>query len=269
MPDAFNPKIWWLEIGLNDLGRSQCSEEVVVLGVLRIVEEILDKKNGAMVVINSLFPMADLRGGTKPGENDFKDGFDKSLRTRPTATLEKERGRMGNGGKKLDTNLADAGDSTHISHLKDDDSRRRSKKGAKKGQGRDKEGRRTLGKVEDSAGHRQVLLGRNKEDKVIKMKDNKETQKKFKPVTHQERKLPLWTSITAVNRQLRRFAEKHQNNVFFFDSTRIFTEREGGNTFILKTDMISIRGHPSPKGFEAWEKEIVERATSLLSDGDS
>jgi hypothetical protein len=267
MPDAFNPKIWWLEIGLNDLGRSQCSEEVVVLGVLRIVEEILQKKNGAMVVINSLFPMTDLRGGTKPGENDFKDGFDKTLRTRPTATLSKERGRKGNGGKKVDKDLADAGDGTHISHINDVDSRRKSKKGGKKGMGSNRKGRRTLEKNEDTTGHRQALLGRTKEDKVIKMKDNKDTQKKFNPITHQERKLPLWTSITAVNRQLRRFAEKHQN-VFFFDSTRIFAEREGGNTFTLKTDMISIRGHPSPKGFEAWEKAIVERATSLLSNGD-
>jgi hypothetical protein len=37
MPASFNPKIWWLELGMNDLGRTQCSEEVVILGILRVV----------------------------------------------------------------------------------------------------------------------------------------------------------------------------------------------------------------------------------------
>jgi hypothetical protein len=53
MPEEFNPSIWWINLGMNDLGRMQCSEEVVVMGILRVVEEILTKKPSAKIVINS------------------------------------------------------------------------------------------------------------------------------------------------------------------------------------------------------------------------
>mmetsp|Transcript_10344 Transcript_10344/g.23931 ORF Transcript_10344/g.23931 Transcript_10344/m.23931 type:complete len:376 (+) Transcript_10344:165-1292(+) len=75
MPDDFNPRVWWISLGMNDLGRMQCSEEVVVLGILRVVEEILHKKPEARVVINSMLPMADLRGGLYPQRVDYKDAF--------------------------------------------------------------------------------------------------------------------------------------------------------------------------------------------------
>jgi hypothetical protein len=34
MPAGLNPKIWWLQLGLNDIGQKQCSEEVVVVSTL-------------------------------------------------------------------------------------------------------------------------------------------------------------------------------------------------------------------------------------------
>jgi hypothetical protein len=33
-------KVFWILIGANDLARGHCSEEVVVLGILRVSEEI-------------------------------------------------------------------------------------------------------------------------------------------------------------------------------------------------------------------------------------
>ena len=60
---------------MNDLGRMQCSEEVVVLGTLRVVEEIMSRKPDAHIVINSMLPMADLRGGIFPEMMDFRDAF--------------------------------------------------------------------------------------------------------------------------------------------------------------------------------------------------
>ena len=63
IPDYLNPKIWWLVLGTNDLAMKQCSEEVVLMGILRIVEEILDKKPDAKIVINSILPMSsDIQG---------------------------------------------------------------------------------------------------------------------------------------------------------------------------------------------------------------
>merc|ERR1712032_988432 len=69
MPYDFNPKVWWLVLGMNDLTRLQCSEEIVVLGVLRVAEEIKLRKPDAKIVINSLLPMIDYqRIDTKKGE---------------------------------------------------------------------------------------------------------------------------------------------------------------------------------------------------------
>jgi len=58
MPKDFNPKIWWILIGTNDLTSGGCSPEVVLLGILRLVEEIQHVKPDAMVVINGILPSA-------------------------------------------------------------------------------------------------------------------------------------------------------------------------------------------------------------------
>lgn len=56
MQDSLNPSVWWIAIGGNDLAEGQCSEETVVLGVLRLAEYILEQKPDAHVVINSILP---------------------------------------------------------------------------------------------------------------------------------------------------------------------------------------------------------------------
>lgn len=294
MPPAFNPKIWWLEVGLNDLGRSQCSEEVVVLGVLRVVEEILSKKPDAIVVINSLFPLADLRGGVRPGDSDFKDSFDKNLRQKPTDRINKPNrqnkpnrpnrpnGRPGRNGNGNGGNT-DNGDSTVVKgHVEESpDKRGKNKRGENKrpnkdgqnkrqknGERAERNGRNGGGRLLEvalSTPGRRLLFGRNgKKEKEVKMQAHKETQKKFNPVTRHERKLPLWTSVSAINAQLKKFASKH-DKVYFFDATDIFTEREDSNTYILKTDMISIRGHPSKRGYEKWEEAVKVKAKAILA----
>ena len=51
------PKVWWISIGINDLLKEHCSEEVIVLGIQRIVEEILIVQPNVTVVINSILPV--------------------------------------------------------------------------------------------------------------------------------------------------------------------------------------------------------------------
>jgi len=63
MPDDLNPRIWWITIGTNDLGATQCSEEVTLLGILRVVEEILNRKPNSQIVINSILPMSQEKSG--------------------------------------------------------------------------------------------------------------------------------------------------------------------------------------------------------------
>jgi lysophospholipase L1-like esterase len=57
MPYGLNPKVWWVHIGINDLSLKGCSEEVVLLGILRVVEEIQNARPNDIIVINSLLPV--------------------------------------------------------------------------------------------------------------------------------------------------------------------------------------------------------------------
>ena len=50
------PKVWWITIGRNDMFRTKCSEEVALMGVIRVVEELINKKDDATIVINSILP---------------------------------------------------------------------------------------------------------------------------------------------------------------------------------------------------------------------
>lgn len=56
LPSNLNPSVFWLLIGTNDIGRMWCSPEMVVIGIIRNVEEILSRKPSAHVVINGLLP---------------------------------------------------------------------------------------------------------------------------------------------------------------------------------------------------------------------
>merc|ERR1719282_1932648 len=63
VPSYLYPKVWWLVIGTNDLALKQCSEEVVLYGILRVILEIREKRSDAMIVVNSILPMTtDVQG---------------------------------------------------------------------------------------------------------------------------------------------------------------------------------------------------------------
>lgn len=213
MPEDFEPKIWWLELGMNDLGRAQCSEEVVVMGVLRVVEEIISRRPDSTIVINSLFPMAELRG--KP--NGKIMGLDESFGGKP---------RKNKNGRKSHRIGA--------RRVEEDRVNRRLEKTV----------------IRYSNGKKHVTMS------------NQQTQHKFNPVTHRENKIPLWTSITAINRELAKFA-KSNDNVIYFDVARFFTERDGKNT-ILNTDLITMRGIPTEAGYKMWEAAVASKAQDIL-----
>ena len=56
LPGQLNSKVFWVLIGTNDLGNTWCSPELVVIGVIRIVEQIRSLKPLSTVVINGLLP---------------------------------------------------------------------------------------------------------------------------------------------------------------------------------------------------------------------
>ena len=286
MPKDFNPKIWWLQLGLNDLGRMQCSEEVVVLGILRIVEEILEQKPTAKVVINSLLPMPTLRGGSEVTKSDFKDSFTPPSKGRLRSPRPAQSAaRPGNGVSPLPAQTAGGGHRHYrVRHLrieaKDGGKKNNNKKGNKTTttdkNNNKKKGNKT--KKEEKKEEKKEAKKEKKEEKAAiaaqtgkfgrkpspKMSSNTYTQKKFTPIVHRERRLPLWTSITAINKELEKFANNH-SRVTFFDATDIFAERDGGQgDWVLRTDMISFRGHPTEDGYAEWEKKIAERVNSII-----
>jgi len=57
IPNALNPRVWWISIGWNDLRKTQCSEEVTIMGILRVVEEVRLRKPDAIIVITSIIPL--------------------------------------------------------------------------------------------------------------------------------------------------------------------------------------------------------------------
>ena len=58
---------------MEDIARFRCSEEVVIMGILRIVEEIKNTKPDAKIIVNGLFPMMKLRTETPNAGTDFID----------------------------------------------------------------------------------------------------------------------------------------------------------------------------------------------------
>jgi len=235
MPDWFSPDVWWVSLGMNDLGRMQCSEEVVVMGILRVVEEILEKKPNAQVVLNSMLPMADLRGGIYPHMRDYQDAFSQNpnakashyVRTKPVKNDDKKKNR-----------------------------RWLRKKIQEEEEGEDANNPEKLDK--------KTLKRYKRKDPVNPVLDpNKTTMKKYQLL--KKNRLPLWTSITAINKALKKFCA-NQDGVTFYDATSIFTDQGEQGKYMLKSDYISIRGHPTVAGFEAWENAMLKQLKSMLAE---
>jgi lysophospholipase L1-like esterase len=64
LPANLNSKVFWLLIGTNDLARGTCSEEVTILGILRVAEEIAYHNPGSVVVIQGILPRSSRPDGS-------------------------------------------------------------------------------------------------------------------------------------------------------------------------------------------------------------
>lgn len=300
MPDGFNPRVWWISLGMNDIARMHCSEEVVIMGILRVVEEIRSKKPDAKIVINSLLPMHDMRSGAFPMENDYQDAF-RAGNIRSAG----EGGRLGRG-KVINTQNVDA---SHFARNPskaiqgeregDTDTGKRDKfpkrslrslaapGGASVGRGALGRGKRTKltpeekraaelaekqAKMQELLQKRRAFMQKQlqqrlKNDKVNPVLRDQTKYKRLDPKKFflKPTDTPLWPAINVINNNLRRFCEKH-DHVTFFDATDIFAERTGPNAYVLKSNMISVRGHPTEAGFRAWEEAVAAKLKYMLKD---
>jgi len=259
MPSDFRPKVWWLALGMNDLARMHCSEEVVVIGILRIVEEIHEQQPDAKIVINSLLPMTSMRGGLFPEMVEFADSLPKDKVKEIQASL-KEKIKNKQNRKEAMKESRNHGGGRKRKHKK------------RNSQGEDQDGGRELLTDDQELRvsrykeqHQKLLefLQTRKKDLDL---DDPEKMRKFSPLFLQRNRAPLWTSIRAINRQLKRFCQHHPYATFF-DATDIFATRSDDGderTYLIRPDMISIRGHPTEAGYKKWEKQVGKRLGTIL-----
>ncbi len=62
LPTKLTPKIFWILIGTNDFlkdGLDHCSEDVVLMGIKRVVGELQSRKPKSTIVINGILPRAE------------------------------------------------------------------------------------------------------------------------------------------------------------------------------------------------------------------
>jgi lysophospholipase L1-like esterase len=72
LPSSLNPIAIWLLIGTNDFGNTWCSPEAVLIGILRVVEELRMRNPESTIVINGLLPRSyDKKSGyvMRPNQN--------------------------------------------------------------------------------------------------------------------------------------------------------------------------------------------------------
>jgi len=63
------PNVWWINIGINDILSTNCSEEIALMGILRVVEELMARDDGASIVINSILPVATRKSMSLEGKH--------------------------------------------------------------------------------------------------------------------------------------------------------------------------------------------------------
>ena len=237
----------------------QCSEEVVVLGILRVVEEILEQRPNAKVVINSILPMTSLRGGLYPVISDYEDSFGRTIggdgQRYLSETVSHNRA-LWFGRTKADAESTPAEPAKTTQQSESDAATAAATE-------REEKLRDEPARKDQSRNWLRPAVNNNP------IMEDKEKVKKYelgRNFVHRSAQ-PFWTSIKAINRELKKFAEKQPpDRVIFFDATSLFTAKEG-KQYTLLTDLLTVRGHPTEKGFAIWEDAIVDKVQKILNIG--
>jgi hypothetical protein len=252
LDDGLEPHVWWISLGNNDLGRMQCSEEVVVIGILRVVEEIMTKRPNARIVINSVFPMTELRGGAYPVISDYKDSFIRSGK-HPDGAAVPNMSPEQNRRSVYESNEAPPADAEAAL----------AQAAEAEEEARDAIANHHHNKVE------RVFERQYRTSTVL---NDAEHARKNRLGTFRAAKKPLWASIKAINQQLKKFAANNADRgVSYYDATKLFVSVEATSTpgvtrSRLRTELISPRGHPTALGFAEWEDSALQFLNPILAD---
>ena len=89
LPDELSSKVWWILIGSNDLGRTGCTEEETVLGILRVAEYVHARQADHVIVLQGILPRSNrLDGRLLEEEEKIEDDVnnEKKDATTPSST---------------------------------------------------------------------------------------------------------------------------------------------------------------------------------------
>ena len=287
----FNPPFWWIVIGMEDLARYRCSEEIVIMGILRIVEEIKNSKPDAKIVINGLFPMFKLRNVNAPTDNDFIDAKrkeDKDMTDRRALKQSNNKNSKNNKNKNKNKFEEQSSPKNKANEFKKNLAERLEKryqmikeknqvdeqnleesllatkrdntisKDQKKAMMKDIRHSLDLMKQEHSRVEKSLNsylkdLQKDQYNPIVKEKHTYHKDNLF----HHNRGIPVWSAIHAINDQLHEFC-KVTPHVTFYDPTPLFAQVNGPNTKLL-TDFISSRGHPTQSGYKSWLSDVQRK----------
>mmetsp|Transcript_23845 Transcript_23845/g.36282 ORF Transcript_23845/g.36282 Transcript_23845/m.36282 type:complete len:587 (+) Transcript_23845:96-1856(+) len=251
LPDSFDPPIWWLVLGMEDVARYGCSEEITVMGVLRIVEEIKKRRPNAKIVVNSLLPMMTMR--QKADEEGPSQGEIKNVKMEfidaenPVPHTKKDKQKWKNMKKE-------EGEDT------DDEKRSRSLKRdiekasiAKKQHNQERKRNHDIAKREKKY---ESQINHDEFNPILKIKEKFHAQRNRDKA---RQSVPVWTAVHTINNELHDFC-KRTPKVTFFDATSFFAKKNENGDMVLMTDYISNRGHPTKAGFKVWLNAIAEQS---------
>jgi len=243
---------------MEDLAHSQCSEDVVFLGILRVVEEILEKKPKARIVINSIFPMASLR------THDYHEAFKTVEKYRAPSFAgqpSQERVTRTGGGRRI---LSEWDGELDVNPTPTQRRRLQARQPTAKEERREwrevnrnsNRGSRTSTRTEGRLKRPDPLLDADKH-KIRKYDALRGFMKK--------KEIPLWTSINAINNALRKFADRN-SRVSFFDSTPLFTEKRDKSKIVMLSSLITREGRLTPQGYGKWLQHVSQRLEIILKE---
>jgi len=237
VPSYLYPKVWWLVIGTNDLALKQCSEEVVLLGILRVIEEIQEMRPDAKIIVSSILPMTtDVKGRVptivKSDKTEKKDKAEKNDNKGDRRTLKKDEKLTGREKEILDDQKVSSKEEKDIEEKRE-----------------------------------KILQNKEKIQKIKVIRNKVPAVAIRNP--HAFIRAPtisMWPSVVAINQQLKAFCNKHKH-MAFFDANDVFIDKSEGFTPRMREDLFSNKfaGVPSIDGHQYFLDAIV-RKLNLIFD---
>lgn len=247
LPDQLQSKVYWLLIGTNDLSQN-CSEDIVILGILSIVQEIRLKKPDSIVVINGLLPRTD-------------DADGRLIRTSAiiSTDFEGQSETSSSGSSSLGVeNEVDDKIASEIENEIETNSQEEASIISSSSTTTATNSSLPSSNTSNSSSHYNNIRHYQKE----RHESSDVASKNSSPIFN------YWPSIEAINYQLKVYAEKH-DKVEYFDPSHLFLAQMG-NEFYKQDDLFLMKElqddflHPTALGHEIWAKVNTDKRLQLF-----